>query len=111
MKNANIIILQIDKTILKKTPKLIEYFKEYSKYFESFGDKVMIMYHEQTFIDKVDLYLHLDFDYEISLEINTLNNFAKTRLLNNFEENHPELVLVIMTCGKESKLMKIKAKR
>ena len=111
MKNSNIVIIQIDKIILKKSPKLTQYLEEYSQYFDVFGDTVMIMYHEQTFLDKVDLYSQLDFNYEMTLEIITLNNFAKSRLLNNFDENHPELVLVIMSCGKESKLMKIKAKK
>jgi len=111
MKNSNVVLIQIDRIILHDSSDLTNHLKEYSKYFEVFDDMVIIMYHEQTFLDKVDLYRFIDFEYEISLEVIKLNNFAKTRLLNNFDEKNPELVLVIMSCGQESKLMKIKVKK
>jgi len=111
MKNSNVVIIQIDRVILNKSSDLTNHLQEYSKYFNIFNDMVIVMYHEQTFLDKVNLYKYIDFEYEASMEIIRLNNFAKTRLLNNLNEKNPELVLVIMSCGQESKLMKIKVKK
>jgi len=37
-----------------------------------------------------------------------LNSFARNRLINNFEEERPELTLMILSCGMDSKLIKVK---
>jgi len=108
MNNSNIVILQISKNILKKSDKIREHLKEHSSFFKVFGDDIIALFHEKKFIDNVDLFSVINIGSHTTYDISLLNNFAKNRLIANFEESHPELALRIMSSGNESKLIKIK---
>jgi hypothetical protein len=43
----------------------------------------------------------------VVIELYNLNNFARNRLINNLEEDRPDLTLTIMGASSESKLIKV----
>lgn len=48
---------------------------------------------------------------DLVIDVKILNLIAKQRLINNFEKTHPELTLVLMDCGSNSKFIRIKRKK
>ncbi len=101
---ANIIVLEIDKKYI--TPKVGMIIKEMSKFYEIFNSKVIAILYENTPILD-DLYNHLFWGEDAYVEIYRLNHFAKSRLINNFEDDRPELTLCLMGCSENSKIIKI----
>ncbi len=107
----NIVVLEIDVSIM--IPRhLMQHIKNSSMFFGAFVDKSFSLLHENNMhiLDLPLLLNHIEIaDYEIT--INQLNNFAKNRLIKNFENTYPEITFVLMDCGVDSKLIKIKRKK
>jgi len=96
------IILEIQKDLVIQF--IENEIKSISKFYEVFENKIIaILYDSQM----KKLNLNVIINEKTIVETYTLNNFAKSRLINNFESERPELTFLIMGCDKNSKLIKI----
>lgn len=100
---ANIIVLEIQKNLISCTVE--NNIRFISKFYETFDNKVVAILFE-TMMTNTELY-NIMSNKHIVIEMYKLNNFARNRLINNFESERPELTLTIMGCGEDSKLIKV----
>lgn len=100
---ANIIVLEIDNKLI--TTSIEKKILELSKFYEKFNNKSIIILYERNISD-VELYSLVE-NKDISISVYLLNSFARNRLMNNFENERPELTLTLMGASIESKLIKV----
>jgi hypothetical protein len=100
---TNIVVLEIQKDLI--TPAVETNIHSISKFYEVFKDKVIAILLESR-MTSTELYNVMS-NKMIVIEMYKLNNFARNRLINNFENDRPELTLTLMGCGEDSKLIKI----
>ena len=100
---ANIVVLEIQKDLI--SPTVETNIRSISKFYETFKDKVIAILLESR-MTNAELYNVMS-NKQIVIEMYKLNNFARNRLINNFESDRPELTLTLMGCGEDSKLIKI----
>ena len=100
---ANIVVLEIQKKLI--TPLIERNIRSISKFYEIFKDDIIALLLE-AHMTNVQLYNLME-NKEIVIEMYRLNNFARNRLINNFEIDRPELTLTLMGCGEDSKLIKV----
>ena len=102
---SNLIVLEIEKNLM--TP-CIEYkLKESSKFYDTFDGKIITILFESLMPEILVAYL---VEHKNIVEICKLNQIARNRLMTNFESERPELTLILMGCGKDSKLIKVQEK-
>lgn len=104
---ANLIIVELDNSLI--TPSLENNIKSISKFYECFKNKTIIILYESNLLSMNDIYqlmgvVNID---NVVIDMYLLNNFARNRLINNLEDDRPELTLTIMGCSESSKLIKI----
>lgn len=100
---ANIVVLEIQRNLISSN--IENNIRTISKFYEVFNDKVVAILLESR-MTNAELY-NIMSNKQIVIEMYRLNNFARNRLINNFESDRPELTLTIMGCGEDSKLIKI----
>ena len=110
MNNSSIVIIQSEYQILQSLTSLAAHIKEQSSFFELYNADIISLISMPRFITEFDKFISLIEDGRFIVQMVTLNTFAKSRLINNFEDKWPELALRVMSCGKESKIIKIKRK-
>ena len=108
MNNSSIVIFQIDYTILQDLPKFAEHLKEESSFFELYNDDILCLMSLPIFSRDFDMYVEVGEKNNIEMQMLKLNTFAKSRLISNFEDEWPELALKVMSCGKDSKIIKVR---
>lgn len=100
---ALVVILEIEKGLI--TPSIERTIRGMSKFYEIFDTKIITILYAHN-MDNFDLY-SMDFGADVYIELYRLNHFARNRLINNFEDDRPELTLCLMGCSEDSKLIKI----
>ena len=104
----NIVIFEIKKPYPITKNQLKSFAQAYARYYEEYDDSWLIVIPEKVLCEgKAEFLINSD-DHYIRLE--KLNNFAMNRLISNFENEHPELSLIMMGAGNESKLIKLRKK-
>lgn len=104
----NIVIFEIKKPFPISRQQLKSFADEYARYFEEYSDSWLIVIPEKVLWEgKAEFLINGDL-FHINFE--RLNNFAMNRLIANFENEHPELSLIMMGAGDESKLIKVRVK-
>lgn len=100
---TSITVFEIQKDLISS---LIEKrLRSISKFYDVFDDKVLIILVE-SFTSDVFIEDIVDRG-DIMVESYTLNSFARSRLINNFEKERPELSFILLGCTSESRLIKI----
>jgi|LakMenE01Jun11ns_1017448.scaffolds.fasta_scaffold7837541_1 hypothetical protein len=100
---TTIFVLEIQKDALPHS-KCLE-IKNISKFYNEFDGKVLAIILMSSLTD--DHFYSIINDDRITVSVDILNNFAKNRLISNFENDRPELTLTIMGSDSNSKLIKI----
>lgn len=111
MNNSSIVIFQIKYTILQSLPKFAEHLKDVSSFFELYNDNILCLMSLPMFAENFEKYVAIGQDNSLEIQLLKLNTFAKSRLISNFEDKWPELALKVMSCGDESKIIKIKREK
>ncbi len=100
---ATIIILELEKSLI--SPTVDKNIRAISKFYEIFKNKVIAILLENR-LSEIELYNVMETE-NVVIELYNLNNFARNRLINNLEEDRPDLTLTIMGASSESKLIKV----
>ena len=108
MYSSSIAIIQTEYNILQELPKLAEYMKETSSYFELYNEFVLCLVSLPIFQKDIPKYIEISEKYNLDIQVSKLNSFAKNRMVINFEKDYPELALRVMSCGDDSSMVKIK---
>jgi methionine synthase II (cobalamin-independent) len=108
MYSSSIVIIQVDYTILQELPKLAVYMKQRSSYFKLYNKEVLCLISLQIFQKDFQKYLETSGNYNLDIQVLTLNSFAKNRMVLNFEKDYPELALRVMSCDDKSLMVKIR---
>ena len=104
MNASNIVIIQVDTHQININQSI----QDLAKFYNYFGNTLIIVFHEKIFEDN-NILSQLIVD-NLNISISILNTIAKNRLISNFDNSYPEISFVIMSCGENSKLIKIKDK-
>lgn len=104
----NIVVLDIEKSVLKNIQNSQAYLQKDSKFYREFKDSIFVIYNEKQFFDHISIHDICDPEIINTQDIQFLNAFAKSRMIYNFEKEYPEVSLIIMSSGDKSKLIKIK---
>ena len=100
---ATIIILELEKSLISTT--VDRNIRAISKFYEIFKNKVIAILLENR-LSEIELYNVMETE-NVVIELYNLNNFARNRLINNLEEDRPDLTRTIMGASTESKLIKV----
>lgn len=100
---ANIVILEVERKLI--TPLIETKIREISKFYEIFRNKIIAILFENR-MSEVELY-NIIGNKQVVVEMYQLNHFARNRLINNLEDDRPDLTLTIMGASEESKLIKV----
>ncbi len=111
MNNSSIVIFQIRYTILQDLPKFAEHLKEVSSFFELYNEDILCLMSLPIFVKDFEMYMEIGEKNSLEMQMLKLNTFAKSRLITNFEDEWPELALKVMSCGNESKIIKVKRQK
>lgn len=109
---TSLIVFQIHESLFTSHQTLIEDIKKLSLLFQMYNDgsAISIMTNNTDLLNTEVYNLLMENNDSILIEMNTLNTFAKNRLMANFEETHPEITLRVMSSGKSSKIIKLRCK-
>jgi len=101
----NVVIIEIKKPSSIKKSVIVSFCNEYARFSQEYKDSWIIIIPEKIVYEgKTDMFINSN--YDISIE--KLNKIAFSRLISNMEEQHPEISLIMMGAGDESKIFKIK---
>lgn len=100
---SKIIILEIQYDLV--TSHIEEKIMKVSKFYDVFGNKIIAFLLEKAMNDS-GIYDMITVGGN-KVEVYLLNQFARSRLIKNFEITNPELTFTLLGCSEESKLIKV----
>lgn len=109
---AKLIVIVVDLSLIDDTTE--KNIKNISKFYERFKNNILSIIVNtpnnfnilQEQISLIKMYNVRD-NLSVHVESSYLNHFARNRLINNFEEDRPELTLTLMGCDENTSLLKI----
>jgi len=103
----NIVIIEIKKPITIPQKTIQDFCDNYARFCQEYEDSWVILAAENVIWEN---HAHSIINEEFDLRFEKLNKFAFNRLISNLEERHPEVSLIMMGAGEESKLIKVRQK-
>ena len=101
----NIVVIEIKKPISEDKLLLQNFCDSYAKFYQEYHDSWIILVSEKIILNG-HATVFLNDRYDIKVE--KLNKIAFNRLISNLEKDYPEMSLILMGAGEESKLFKIR---
>lgn len=100
-----IVVIEIKKPICIPSEAIKGFCDNFARFCQEYTDSWIILIPEKVISDgHAELFLNDYYD----IRVETLNNFAFSRLITNLEAQHPEVSLIMMGASDESKLYKVR---
>ena len=104
----NVVIIEVKKPISIPSSAIKAFCEDYARFCQEYHDSWVILVPEKVIWEGYASFM-VNGDFDINIE--KLNKFAFSRLISNLEEKHPEVSLVMMGAGEESKLFKVRERK
>jgi hypothetical protein len=105
----NIVIFEIKKPINISKNTIKKFADDYARFVQEYSDSWLVVIPEKVLWEgNAELFTNPEI-HDIRFE--KLNKFAMSRLISNFEDKHPELSLIMMGAGEDSKLIKVSMRK